>query len=126
MNIETDQKTLQTLNEEIATRESQRDAAAKKWFGDLLSKHLIFRRADTTVVDKRGFLKGLNKPDPYIFRKAEDIQITVRGDRALVVLTVRTRKEGGTENRYRNVRLFFRSAENWVMEFWYNYEITSL
>jgi Domain of unknown function (DUF4440) len=125
MNIDTDKKGLQTLNEEIATRESQRDAAAKKWFGDLLSEHLIFRRADTTVIDKTGFLKGLGKPDPFNFREAEDINATVMGDRALVVLTVCTRKEGGTENRYRNVRLFSRSGENWVMELWYNYQIPS-
>lgn len=73
----------------------------------------------------RPFVRTWN-PDPFIARDPEDIQPTVIGDRALVVLTVRTRKQDGGESRFRNIRLFSRSDENWVMEFWYNYEVTSL
>jgi hypothetical protein len=30
-----------------------------------------------------------------------------------------------TEKRYRNIRLFWRNGERFVLEFWYNYELTS-
>ncbi len=32
----------------------------------------------------------------------------------------------GSVGRYRNIRLFSRAGHDWILELWYNYEITSL
>ncbi len=41
-------------------------------------------------------------------------------------IAVGTRKDDGSVHRYRNVRLFSRAGNEWIMELWYNYEITGL
>ena len=127
MSIETD---LIALNEKIAEMEQARGLEAIAFFESLLSDQLIFRRASGKVVGKAGpdgFLEGLNKAGPFSLRRAENIWVTQLDDRALVTLiVVGTRADDGSAHRYRNIRLFSRSGENWVMEFWYNYEITGL
>lgn len=52
--------------------------------------------------------------------------VTVLGERALVALIVRTTKADGTENRYRNIHLFSKQGQDWKLELWYNYDLTSL
>ena len=49
----------------------------------------------------------------------------VLGDRALVVLTVVTTKKDGTEERFRNIRMFIR-REEWQLEFWFNDDVTQV
>jgi hypothetical protein len=82
MNI--DRQDLKVLNETIVLMEQHRDAEAKAWFGKVLSDKLVFRRANGTVVDKQAFLKNLDEPNPFTSRTAEDMNITVLDDRALV------------------------------------------
>jgi Domain of unknown function (DUF4440) len=115
------------LNKQIAEMEQQGEAA-REFFQKHLSDQLIFRRASGKVVGKsgpEGFLEGL-KSNPFESRVAEDIDVSLQNDRALVTLIiVGTRKDDGSVHRYRNIRLFSRSSDNWILELWYNYEITS-
>lgn len=116
------------LNRRIGQMEQQGEAA-QVFFQTHLSDQLIFRRASGKVVGKSGpggFLEGL-KNNPFTSRVSEEISVQLMGDRALVTLiVVGTRADDRSVHRYRNVRLFSRARDNWIMEFWYNYEITSL
>ena len=124
------EKDLIALNEKIAEMEQARGLEAIAFFESLLSDQFISRRASGKVVGKAGpdgFLEGLKKAGPFSSLRAENIWVTQLDDRALVTLiVVGTRADDGSAHRYRNIRLFSRSGENWVMEFWYNYEITGL
>jgi len=72
-----------------------------------------------------GFLEGL-KNNLFKWRVTEDISVTLLEDRALAALIiVAERKDGGSLHRYRNIRLFSRAGALWVIEHWYNYEITA-
>lgn len=118
-----DKQQLTELNLKIAEMEQQRDKAAQKFFHDILSDQLVFRRANGKVVDKTAFSAGLREPDPFVSRQAEDIDISSLDGRALVVLVVRTTKQDGTKSRYRNIRLFSKQGTEWRLELWYNYEL---
>jgi len=122
--IEAMESALIELNRQIADKEQQ-GAAAKEFFQTHLSDQLIFRRASGKVVRKEDFLEGL-KNNQFKTRDPEDISVTLQGDRALVTLVIRTTKENSPEQRFRNIRLFSRSGDNWIVELWYNYEITGL
>jgi hypothetical protein len=124
-----DPNDLAALNERIAEMEQAAGEEALAFFRAQLSHQLIFRRANGKIVGKSepdGFLSGLNK-NPLSSRRTEDIVVTQLGDRALVTLTVvGTRADDGSVHRYRNIRLFSRSANQWLLELWYNYEVTGL
>lgn len=126
MNIETD---LIALNEKSVEVEQAGGPDALAFFESLLSDQLIFRRASGKVVGKAGpdgFLEGL-KNNPFKSRVPDDISVTVLDNRALVTLIiVARRKDDDSVHRYRNIRLFSRAADGWIMEFWYNYEVTGL
>lgn len=100
--------------------------AAADYFKPRLSDQLMFRRANGVVVDKQQFLAGFEDPSPFIERMAEDIQVNVMGDRAMVTLIIRTVKSDGSRGRYRNIRLLTRTPERWVIQFWYNYDLSNL
>ncbi|MBA5871656.1 MAG: DUF4440 domain-containing protein [Nitrospira sp. CR2.1] len=118
-----DEATLKSLNERFVVLEQQRDAEAKAWFNTILSDHLIFRRADGSMVDKQAFLKSLDNPNRFLTRHMEDAHIIALGDRALVFLVVRTTEGDGAVNRYRNIRLFSKQPNTWMLQRWYNYEL---
>jgi len=131
MNIEAD---LIALNEksvkiEQAADEERRREEVRTFFESFLSNELIFRRAGGDVIGKygdKGFLAGLSD-SPFESRDPEDFSVKVLGNRALVtLLVVARRKNDHSVHRYRNIRLFTRSANNWILELWYNYEITGL
>lgn len=116
------------LNNRVAEMEQTQGSEALDFFKIHLSDQLIFRRANGKVVGKsepEGFLDGLKKPGPFTSRRAEDIVVTLLDDRALVTLVVVGTRADRSVGRYRNIRLFSRSGKDWVMEFWYNYELTS-
>jgi hypothetical protein len=55
------------------------------------------------------------------------VSAIVQGDRALVkLIVVGKRNDDGSVHLYRNIRLFSRSGDKWVLEFWYNYEIPNV
>lgn len=114
------------LNEQISVIEQQGGPEAVEFFSRHLSQKLVFRRASGKIVGKYGpdgFLEGLAK-NPFRSRVSEDISVTLLGDRALVTLfVVGTRKDDGSVHCYRNIRLFSRGGDGWVMEFWYNHEV---
>lgn len=117
------------LNERIGEMEQKRDEEAHKFFEKRLSEKLIFRRANGAVVSKsepEGFLESLNRTDPFKSRRSEDLYVTSLGDRALVTLIVVATRADNSVARYRNIRLFSRFGDDWLLDFWYNYEITSL
>jgi lipoprotein NlpI len=114
------------LNTEISNMEQQ-GSAATNYFTNLLSDELIFRRASGKVDNKDKFIEKLKEPIPFISRHAEDVVVELIDDtRALVRLIVTTKKADGSKQRFRNIRMFSRSGENFILEFWYNYEITGL
>jgi len=118
-----EETTLKSLNERFAVMEQQRDAEAKAWFDTVLSDHLIFRRADGSMVDKQAFLTSLDDPNRFVTRHTEDVHITALADRALIFLVVRATEADGTGNRYRNIRLFSKQPNTWMLERWHNYEL---
>jgi hypothetical protein len=86
----------------------------------------VFRRADGKVVGKEGFLEGL-KSNPFRSRVPEGIDVNLLDGRALVTLIiVGTPKDDGSIHRYRNIRLFAHTNDRWILELWYNYEITGV
>jgi hypothetical protein len=119
---------LVALNTRVGEMEQQ-GAGAVQFFTDLLSDGLVFRRASGKVVGKGGpdgFIEGL-KNNPFKSRLAEDIAVHPVGNRVLVTLVVvGTRNDDGSIHRYRNIRLFSHQGSRWVLECWYNYEITGL
>jgi hypothetical protein len=128
MSVNDDERTknyLTELNREMVQMEQQGEAA-REYFEPRLSDQLLFRRASGKVDSRSGFLGGL-KNNPFERRESEDVSAVVQGDRALVRLIVAgKRKDDGSVQRYRNIRLFSRSGDEWVLEFWYNYEIPDL
>ena len=118
-------ESLEKLNRQISDEE-QRGEAASMFFETQLSDQLIFRRANGKVVGKGKFLEEL-KNSPFRTRTAEMIEVNLLEDRALVTLiVVGTRTDDGSVHYYRNIRSFTRSADGWLLEFWYNFEITGL
>lgn len=123
------------LNAVIAEMELRRDGEARKFFEALLSDELLFRRASGVVVGKSanktfrtaplGFLEGLDEPGRFTSLRVEDLRVSALDDRALVTLIVAGTRPDNSIGRYRNIRLFSRSGENWLLEFWYNYELLS-
>lgn len=126
-NIEQIKQHLFDLNNQIAEME-QKGKAAQTFFDELLSDKLIFRRVSGKVIGKNGeesFMGGLEKPSPFTSRQTEDVSVTLLDDdHALVTLIVVGNKKDGSVGWYRNVRLFVHAGDKWVMEFWYNYEIS--
>ena len=122
-------KQLAELNARMGEMEQKQGAASVEFFTALLSDQLIFRRANGKIVGKTGpdsFLDSLQKASPFTSRRSEDISTTLLGDRALVTLIVVATRLDGSVGRYRNIRLFFRTVDKWVLECWYNYDITGL
>jgi hypothetical protein len=118
---------LEKLNRQLADWEQRRDAEAKRRLNECLSPELIFRRADQSVVDKTAFMRGLDGESPFSSRESRDVSVTVVGDRALVTLYVlATRKNDGSVRRYRNIRVFFRRDARWMLEVWFNDDVTQM
>ncbi len=126
--VELTKQNLNDLNKRIGEMEQKQGEEAHLFFNAHLSDQLIFRRASGKVVGKsepEGFLDSLKKPSPFTSRVPEDISVALLDDRALVTLIVVGTRADGSVGRYRNVRLFSRSGDDWILELWYNYEITS-
>src|SRR6266699_1984297 len=117
---DTDLARLKDLNMKIASWEQVRDADAIQCLDSYLSDHLIFRRADRTVVDKKSFMQGLREASPFTSRESDDVAVTQMSSRALVTLTVLTTKPDGAKGRFRNIRVFFKNADRWQLEVWFN------
>ena len=116
---------LEKLNQQFVDEE-QRGKDGKPFFELHLSSNLLFRRASGKVVGKTDFLNGLAN-NPFESGTSEDIAVHVDGDRALVTLiVVGTRRDDKSVHRYRNVHFFTQEGNRWLLDAWYNYEVTGL
>lgn len=108
--MEGDHEALRRINEDINKAEVDGDAEA---LGGLVAPHLLFRRVDGTVDDRKSFLhKVPSKAGP---REIEVHTPTVYGDRAVVTCIVT--QDG---RRYHNLRLFVRETDGWKLLAWAN------
>jgi hypothetical protein len=121
-----DTSLLRGINLEIGGWEQARDAAAIGKLDGILSSQLLFRRADGSVVGKQEFMAALSGKSPFATRTSRNVVVEVRGDRAISTLIVTTTKEDGSVNHYRNVRCFARADGRWLIEYWFNDDITDL
>jgi hypothetical protein len=121
-----DTKLLRSINLDVATWEQARDAEARGKLDELLSPQLLFRRADGTVVGKKEFMDALAGPSPFATRASRSVVVEPRGDRAVCTLIVTTTKEAGPVNHYRNIRWFARTEDRWLLEYWFNDDVTDL
>ncbi len=115
------------LNQRIARMEQKRDLEALDFFNLHLADHLVFRPARSVVMSKygpRGFMSGLTAPSRFIRQCTEGITVDLLGIRALVTLVVvGVSRFDGSVQRRRNIRLFTRVADRWLLEFWYDQEM---
>jgi hypothetical protein len=121
-----DEAQLIQLNMDIAQWEQQRDEGAIRKLDRYLAETLLFRRADRSVVDKASFMKALGGPSPFASRHSGKPAVTIKGERAVSIVTVFTVKTDGSRNAYRNIRQFSRQGDEWRLEFWFNDDISSL
>ncbi len=127
--VESAKQHLVNLNQRIGEMEQKRDEEAHTFFQAHLSDQLVFRRASGKIVgtsEPEGFLDSLTKPRPFTSLVSEEISVALIDDRALVTLIVVGTRADGSVGRYRNIRLFSRLGDGWVLELWYNYELTGL
>jgi len=71
-------------------------------------------------------MDALSGPSPFSARASRDVVVEVRGDRAVSTLIVETTKEDGALNHYRNIRWFARVEDRWLLESWFNDDVTDL
>jgi len=117
---------LRELNNEITQWEQMRDDKAIKALDRFLSRDLLFRRANRTVVNKETFMKDLRDRSPFASRESRNATVTILQDRAMVLSTVIATKHDGTRGAYRNIRVFFLRDGAWHLEVWFNDDVTSL
>ena len=55
-----------------------------------------------------------------------NVVVKLREDRAVSSLVVTTTKEDGRVSHYRNIRWFARRDNRWLLEYWFNDDITDL
>ena len=121
--IMTSREELISTNLSLATWEQQRDEYAIERLDAVISKDLLFRRADGTVDGKPELMAGLHRPSPFAERSSEINAVEIREDRALVVSTVVGRTADGDLKRYRNLRWFVLTSGAWQLVFWFNDEL---
>jgi hypothetical protein len=131
-NSYTDREVLEELNREMVKREEeaagaddQAVASIRRFFEIHLSKELVFRRADGTIVTAQMFLDGL-KGGAKRNREARLIEVSFsesHSGNAVVTLLVFTQDTDG-RHCYRNIRHFKLIDELWKMYYWYNYDLT--
>jgi Domain of unknown function (DUF4440) len=121
-----DVELLRAMNLKIAEWEQRRDADAVEQLDSTIAESLVFRRADGNVVGKAEFMQALQGPSPFLERSSRDVSVQVRGDRAFVVLTVVATKPDASTGFYRNVRVFFRHDPTWLLEAWFNDDVTNV
>jgi hypothetical protein len=117
---------LRSINLDIAKWEQQRDAEAINKLDGILSPQILFRRADKSVVGKKEFMDALQRPSPFATRESSNVVVEMRGDRAVCTLVVTTAKQDGPADHYRNIRWFVHEDNRWLMEYWFNDDISDL
>jgi hypothetical protein len=117
---------LVALNQRIDEMEQRRDLEALEFFHQHLADQLVCRRANGAIMGKygqQGFMRALTAPSRFAAVRSEDVDVNLLGTRALVTLELIATSRAGNEHCYCNVRMFSRSANRWLLELWYDYEV---
>lgn len=117
-----DENALRQINEQFGDAEKQRD---ERFFRKVLSKRLIFRRADGSRATKKEYIDALLDPaNTYETLESTDIETIIFDKRtALVSLRVDargTRSGKPFEGGFRNTRLFVKEHGSWRCAAWFN------
>jgi hypothetical protein len=113
-----------TASSRTGSRRATRTGVRK--LDELLSRDLLFQRADKSVIGKKEFMEGLSGPSPFLKRASRNVKVVLRNERALATLIGTTTKVDGSVNRYRNIRWFARDGGRWRLECWFNDDIAAL
>jgi hypothetical protein len=119
---------LVTLNQRIDAMEQRRDLEALEFFNQHLADQLVCRRASGIVMGKygqQGFMRALTTPSRFAAVRSEAMDVNLLGTRALVTLEVIATSRVGGEHRFCNIRMFSRGADGWLLELWFDYEISA-
>lgn len=119
---------LVALNQRIDAMDQRRDLEALEFFNQHLAEQLVCRRASGTVMGKygqQGFMRALTAPSRFAAVRSEAVDVDLLGSRALVTLELIATSRAGGEQRFCNIRMFSRRADRWLLELWYDYEITA-
>jgi hypothetical protein len=119
----TSREELISTNLSLASWEQERDESTIERLDAAISRDLLFRRANGTVVGKPEFMADLHKPSPFVERSSKIGAVEIREDRALVVSTVVGKTADGALKRYRNLRFFVSTNDVWQLVFWFNDEL---
>jgi len=103
------------LNANISEAETSGD---KHFLDGVIAPALAFGRADTTVVDRAGFLANVKQSAK---RTIETESISFFGSQRALVTCVVTTDVNGVEKRFHNLRLFIRAPDgSWKVLAWAN------
>jgi hypothetical protein len=107
---------LVALNKEIASRETAGD---KAWFDRLLAPEFAMRRASGVHVTRAVFLSAVEPSAP---RETSDVNVTHESDHLAMVECMVSMRDGDSERRFQNCRLFTRvdRNRNWQLLAWAN------
>lgn len=126
--IEARRQDLVSLTQRILKAEQAGASSDVAYLTTVLSDDLVFRRADKTVVDKATFLQNVaSAAQKLTDREAFDIEVTVVGKAALVTLMVFAHANIDGQRRpriFKNIRFFVDRGSGWLLEHWYNEELT--
>jgi hypothetical protein len=120
---------LVVLNERMLNAEQRGGEPDVAYLATVVSDHLLFRRADKTIVDKATFLETVpSSARKLTDRRGLDLEVAVLGESALVTMRVMAFAEvdGRREPRlFKNIRFFVMREGRWLLEHWYNEETTA-
>jgi hypothetical protein len=107
-----DRHDLERLQLEIGRRESAGD---REGLERILAPALAFQKASGAVVDRNGFLDGVEESPP---RHTQVTSVSLHGNRAVVECVVDYKGK-----QYHNLRLFVREGADWKLLGWANEEM---
>jgi hypothetical protein len=115
---------LRRLNHEVGDNEK---AANRSFFVLYLADDLVFRRANGDIVEKEAFLDGL-MPDQFDMLETSVDALDVKGNSAVVDVTVKAQRRGQKAGEFRNIRVFQRAGQqaHWQLRAWINTKIRDL
>lgn len=117
---------LEQLNVEFGKHE-QRGPGGAEFFRRVLDDQIQIRRANGLVVDKAGFIEGLENPANITDKISTTVEhARIYGAQAVVecVVDLQGRRRGAvTDGRYRNLRFFELQGEHWRCVAWFNAKV---
>ena len=106
-----DLQTLQKLNRDYVDSVQNSDV---RRFQEILAEDFLNTNPDGTLVDRPGFLAQIAKPAAVSGLKAEDVQIRILGDVAIIHARTAYRKAGGEPGKGRYTDIWARRDGRWL------------